>query len=68
MKILFFALLLVAFIAIMALIMTIPFMLIWNALMPDIFGLPEIGLLQSFGLLVLSGMLFKSSSMNTDKD
>ena len=33
-------------------------MLLWNALMPDIFGLPEITYFQALGLLVLSKILF----------
>ena len=31
-------------------IASLPFWLLWNWLMPDIFGLPNITLLQSFGL------------------
>lgn len=33
------------------------FMLLWNALMPSIFGLGEITILQGFGLIVLSKVL-----------
>ncbi|MBV6647585.1 MAG: hypothetical protein KI790_19160 [Cyclobacteriaceae bacterium] len=36
------------------------FMLLWNALMPGIFGLPEISVLQGVGLLLLSRLLFGS--------
>ena len=35
-------------------------MLLWNALMPEIFGLTSITYWQSWGLLILSFILFKS--------
>lgn len=35
-------------------------MLLWNALMPEIFGLKTISYWQSWGLLILSFILFKS--------
>jgi hypothetical protein len=35
-------------------------MLLWNALMPDIFHLPPITFWQSLGLLLLSKILFSS--------
>lgn len=38
-----------------------PFMLLWNWLMPMIFGLPELTFLQSAGLLLLLGFVFGSS-------
>jgi hypothetical protein len=33
-------------------------MLLWNWLLPPLFGLPEVTLLQGFGLLVLGRLLF----------
>lgn len=33
-------------------------MLLWNWLLPTLFGLPEVTLLQGFGLLVLGRLLF----------
>lgn len=33
---------------------------LWNALMPDVFGLPEIGYWQAVGLVVLAHVLFGS--------
>jgi hypothetical protein len=33
-------------------------MLLWNALMPQIFGLPQVGYLQAAGLLLLARLLF----------
>lgn len=43
------------------LLMTVPLWLLWNWLMPVIFGLPEITLFQSLGLLMLASILFKSN-------
>ncbi len=37
-------------------------MLLWNALMPVIFGLKSISYLQAFGLLILSKILFSGFS------
>jgi hypothetical protein len=37
----------------------LPLMLLWNWLMPTIFGLPEITFWQAVGLNMLSGILFK---------
>jgi hypothetical protein len=49
-------------------------MLLWNWLMPDIFGLKQVNYWQAWGLLVLSWILFKgigtnaaSSSANTER-
>lgn len=39
-----------------------PFQLLWNWLMPDLFGLSPITVWQSWGLLTMSGFLFKSTS------
>jgi|JI10StandDraft_1071094.scaffolds.fasta_scaffold1323465_2 hypothetical protein len=44
-----------------ALILSLPVWLLWNWLMPAIFGLTQIKLTQAFGLLILSNLLFKSS-------
>jgi hypothetical protein len=43
-----------------AALMSLPVMLLWDWLMPTIFGLPEITWFQAWGLLFLSGLLFKS--------
>ena len=45
------------------LISSIPFWLLWNWLIPDIFGLPNITLLQAFGLWTFI-VLLKSSNFN----
>ena len=47
-------------------IMAIPTWLLWNWLMPQIFGLPQINLLEAFGILILCKILFKSKSENND--
>jgi hypothetical protein len=38
-----------------------PVMLLWNSIMPDIFGIKEVTYLQMFGLMVLADILFKSN-------
>ena len=38
-----------------------PVMILWNLLMPDIFGLPEIGFWQACGLNMLAAILFRSN-------
>lgn len=35
-------------------------MLLWNAVIPAIFGLPVITYWQAFGIKILTGLLFKS--------
>jgi hypothetical protein len=44
-----------------------PFMLLWNWLMPMIFGLTTLTFWQSFGLMLLASFLFKGNSTNTSK-
>ncbi len=39
---------------------SIPTWLLWNWIVPDIFGLPTVSLIQAFGLLLLSGFIFGS--------
>lgn len=43
---------------IIGLLLSVPVMLLWNWVMPDIFNLPQINLGQSFGLSMLSCCLF----------
>lgn len=50
---------------ILSLILSIPTWLLWNWLMPEIFGLKVISLFQAWGLAFLSSILFKSSASNT---
>jgi len=44
-----------------------PLMVLWNWLMPTIFGLPEITFWQACGLNILSAILFRSS-IKTNKE
>ena len=48
-------------------LLALPVMWLWNWLMPDLFGLREIGWAQAWGLFVLCGFLFKSSSVSSSK-
>lgn len=55
---------LVAFI-IGSIFVALPVMLLWNWLIPVIFGLPSISFWQALGLSLLSSLLFKSSSSSS---
>ena len=50
-------------VVILDLILTIPAMLLWNYLMPSIFGLPTLTFWQTFGLEILAS--FFTSSYHT---
>lgn len=43
-------------------IFTYPTMWIWNALVPNLFGLPELTFWQTFGLMVLIRLLIPTST------
>lgn len=45
-----------------------PLMILWNWIMPDIFGLPYIGFWQACGLQLIAALLFKPTSLKTNKD
>lgn len=47
---------------VVAALMSLPVMLLWDWLMPAIFGLPEITWFQAWGLLFLCGLLFRSNT------
>jgi hypothetical protein len=47
-------------------VVSLPFWLLWNWLMPNIFGLPEITWLQAFGLWLLITLL-RSNNINKYK-
>jgi len=57
----------VGVLCLMAILMGLPLQLLWNWLMPRIFGLPTIGFWEAVGLTVMSGVLFKNTS-NSKKD
>jgi len=61
-KVLFIIFVYVAFLFGAALLFAIPVMLLWDWLMPVIFGLKPITLLQAWGLNVLTAFLFKNVS------
>jgi hypothetical protein len=50
---------------IIAVLMGLPLMILWNWLMPHIFNLPEIGFWQAVGINFLCSVMFKSTSSNT---
>ena len=50
-----------------ALLLAIPTMLLWNALLPNLFGTPQVSLYEAVGINILSGILFKSN-VNIKKD
>ena len=60
-------LLVVGLLLLYALILAFPTMILWNWLMPRIFGLTQIDIFQSMGLNFLSGILLKSN-VNVKKD
>lgn len=45
-----------------------PLMVLWDWLMPTLFGLPEITFWQACGLQLLATLLFKPTSLKTNKD
>ena len=57
----------VATVAAFGLLFAIPTMLLWDWLMPFLFGLKTITLFQAWGLNILCGMLFKSNITTTNK-
>ena len=51
-----------------ALLLAFPTYFLWNWLMPDIFGLVRIDILQALGLNFLANILFKSNVTVNKKD
>ena len=49
-------------------VMSFPVMLLWNWLLPGLFGFKSITWLQAWGLLVLSNLFFKSSVSTSKKE
>jgi hypothetical protein len=60
-------LLVVGLLFLSALLLAFPTYFLWNWLMPDIFGLGRIDVLQALGLNFLSGILLKTN-VNVKKD
>lgn len=48
-----------------SLVFALPFMWIWNFVMPDVFNLPDIGFFQALALLLISSMLFRNTSSSS---
>ena len=66
-KVLGVILLVIGGIALVTLLLGWPLMLLWNWLMPIIFGLPIITFWQAVGLNLLSTIIFKSQSFKSNK-
>jgi hypothetical protein len=49
-----------------AILFSVPTWLLWNWLIPDIFGLRKITLLEAFGLILLSNILFRGKWIGFD--
>jgi hypothetical protein len=49
----------------LTLLFAVPTMLLWDWLMPELFGLKEITLIQAWGVNFLCGMLFKNNTSNS---
>lgn len=59
----------IGYIVVIAAVLALPIWLLWNWLMPGIFGLPQINILQALGLSLLSGCLFGGkTSKSRDND
>jgi hypothetical protein len=55
--------LVVGIVVVLGLLLSYPVMLLWNGcLVPAVDGVKEIGLLQAWGLMILFGILFKTSA------
>ena len=55
----------ILFALVSALLIGVFVMLIWNALIPELFGFSSIGYLQACGLTLLFRMLFASASLKS---
>jgi len=67
MKVIEAILLVVGLLFLYALLLAFPTMVLWNWLMPRIFGLTQIDIFQAMGINFLSGILLKSN-INVKKD
>jgi hypothetical protein len=67
MKVIEAILLVVGLLFLYALLLAFPTMILWNWLMPKLFGLTQIDIFQAIGLNFLSGILLKSN-VNVKKD
>lgn len=60
--------LVLALAAVFGLLAAVIVCLLWNWLMPDIFGLPTITYWQAWGLCVMAHVLFKGSSTSSSRN
>lgn len=58
---------LVGGLALGCLILGLPVMLLWNGIMPELFGLKTVTFAQAIGLNLLSGFLFKGITISGSK-
>ena len=58
----------VVWLTIAAALFAVPTWVLWNWLVPEILGLPRISIFQALGVLLLCGMLFRSSIKITTND
>ena len=56
----------VGVVILVALLLGLPLMILWNCLMPTIFGLPTIGFWQAVGLNFLASILFNKTTTKKD--
>ncbi|MDD4761669.1 MAG: hypothetical protein PHZ25_01420 [Candidatus Pacebacteria bacterium] len=52
----------IGFVAIVSIVAVLPIYLLWNWLMPEIFGIKTITIWQAWGIIFLTRILFKDSS------
>lgn len=57
---------LVSFVALYAVLLALPTMLLWDYVMPIVFSLPKITLFQALGLNLLCGILFRSRTSSSN--
>jgi hypothetical protein len=57
-----------AIIVLMGLLWALPTMLLWDWLMPELFGLSTITIWQAWGLNILAGIFFKSKTNTPNKE
>jgi hypothetical protein len=56
----------IGIVILVALLLGVPLMILWNLLMPTIFGLPTIGFWQAVGLNFLASILFNKTTIKKD--
>ena len=52
---------------VLAVIVAVPTWLLWNWIIPGLLGLPEVSLLQTLGLLMLTGLLFHRCTIEVNR-